>query len=162
MTTERAGRRPALRRLLGAALLGCAVAACAAQTRGGAPDALSSEREIRALLDTSAAGWNRGDLATYMAFYVDSAVAMGDGPRDPQHGRASIEAGMKQGFWRSGRPAQQLRYRDVSVQMLGSDHALVVGHFVLTGADRPERVGSFTTVWARTSAGWRIIHDHSG
>jgi uncharacterized protein (TIGR02246 family) len=157
-----ARRHLTVRRLLGAALLGCAVTACAAQLHGPAADDRSSEREIRARLDTSAAGWNRGDLAAYMDFYVDSAVAMGDGPRDPQHGRASIEEGMKQGFWRAGRPAQALQYRDVTVRMLGSDHALVVGHFVLTGAGRPERVGSFTTVWARTPTGWRIIHDHSG
>ena len=69
---------------------------------------------------------------------------------------------MRQGFWRNGRPAQQLRYDHVEVRMLGADNALVTGEFILSGAGRPDRTGWFTTVWARTSQGWRMIHDHSG
>jgi ketosteroid isomerase-like protein len=57
---------------------------------------------------------------------------------------------------------QQLRYESVDIEPLGPDHALVTGKFVLTGADRPDRTGLFTTVWRRTASGWRMIHDHSG
>lgn len=119
----------------------------------------SSETEIRARLDSTAMGWNRGDLATYMAAYTpDASEMLSDGVA---HGRDRIEQTMKQGFWRTGRPLQQLHYEHVEVRMLGDDHALVTGQFVLTGADRPQRTGWFTTVWARTSDGWRMIHDHS-
>lgn len=119
----------------------------------------SSEAEIRARLDSTAVGWNRGDLATYLAVYTpDASEMLADGVA---HGRDRIEQTMKQGFWKSGRPLQQLDYEHVDVRMLGDDHALVTGEFVLTGADRPQRTGWFTTVWARTSDGWRMIHDHS-
>ena len=115
--------------------------------------------EIRARLDSTAVGWNRGELATYLAAYTPDASEML--PDGVAHGRDRIEQTMREGFWKSGRPLQQLHYEHVEVRMLGDAHALVTGRYVLTGADRPQRTGWFTTVWARTSDGWRMIHDHS-
>jgi ketosteroid isomerase-like protein len=134
------------------------LASCAtAPHQGGAMD--DAPRQIRAALDSTAAGWNRGDLATYLGVYTDSASEMlSDGPAV---GRHRIEQTMREGFWRTGRPLQQLRYQHVVVRMLAGNHALVTGQYVLSGADRPDRTGWFTTVWARTPAGWRMIHDHS-
>jgi uncharacterized protein (TIGR02246 family) len=133
-------------------------ASCATVPRAGAGSA-ADEAVIRAALDSTAAGWNRGDLPTYLAVYTDSATEMlGTGPAG---GRERIEQTMREGFWRTGRPLQALHYEHVTVRMLGADHALVTGQYVLRGADRPDRTGWFTTVWARTPAGWRMIHDHS-
>jgi hypothetical protein len=95
-----------------------------------------------------------------MSAYVDSATGNGAGGFD--RGKAAIERTMRAGFWRSGRPAQQLRYQNLRVRMLGADYALVNGEFVLSGADRPERTGLFSTVWVRTREGWRMMNDHSG
>jgi uncharacterized protein (TIGR02246 family) len=121
--------------------------------------AVSAEAEIRARLDSTALGWNRADLSQYMSMYTSDASQMG---RDSvEHGRDLIERGMRAGFWRTGRPLQTLHYESVEVRMLGSDNALVTGKFVLTGGGRPERTGMFTTIWARTGSGWRLIHDHS-
>jgi len=76
-------------------------------------------------------------------------------------GRDAIGDVMRKGYWRTGRPLQQLHYEHVDVRMLGRDDALVTGEFVLTGAGHPDRTGWFTTVWMRTPKGWRMIHDHS-
>ncbi|HEX8118224.1 MAG TPA: nuclear transport factor 2 family protein [Pyrinomonadaceae bacterium] len=115
--------------------------------------------QIRATLDSTAEGWNRGDLAQYLAAYTESATEMlSDGPHG---GVEAIEKTMREGFWKTGRPLQQLRYEHVVVRMLGKEHALVTGQYVLTGGGRPERTGWFTTVWSRTPKGWRMIHDHS-
>lgn len=114
---------------------------------------------ILAVLDTTAAGWNRGDLAAYLSAYTQSATEMLS--TGPAGGVEAIEKTMREGFWRTGRPLQQLRYESVNVRMLGRDHALVTGQYVLTGGERPERTGWFTTVWTRTPQGWRMIHDHS-
>ena len=144
-------------RALVASLLVIAASACVHVSVSQSP--ASSDVEIRARLDSTAMGWNRGDLATYLAAYTpDASEMLADGVA---HGRDRIEQTMKQGFWRTGRPLQQLHYEHVEVRMLGDDHALVTGQYVLTGADRPQRTGWFTTVWARTSDGWRMIHDHS-
>ena len=124
-----------------------------------APKPNSAEAQIRAVLDSTAEGWNRGDLAQYLAAYTPTATEMlSDGPRG---GVEVIEQTMRQGFWKTGRPLQQLRYEHVVVRMLGKENALVTGQYVLTGGGRPDRSGWFTTVWTRTPKGWRMIHDHS-
>lgn len=142
--------------LLAAAL----IAACAPSPRTPAPVAARAEPAIRAELDSTAAGWNRGDMAGYLSAYDESVVSRGI-EQGFVTGKAGAEAVMRAGFWRSGRPLQQLRYDSLVVRPLGEDYAIVTGQYVLTGADRPERRGWFTTVWARTAAGWRMIHDHS-
>ena len=141
----------------------CTASTPALQPASGVPwqaPSAADEAAIHALFDSTAAGWNRGDLATYMSVYVDSAVGAGAGSFDV--GKAAIERTMRAGFWRNGRPAQALHYEHLRVRMLGADYALVNGEFVLTGGDRAERRGLFSTVWARTSDGWRMINDHSG
>ena len=157
------------RLLLAALAAACATAACATPPRASASGASASgaavadpaaAAAIRAALDTTAAGWNRGDLATYMSVYTDSVTS--NGADRFLTGKAGVEDVMRRGFWRTGRPLQQLRYEQVTVNMLGADHALVTGKFVLTGADRPDRTGLFTSVWVRTASGWRMMHDHSG
>jgi uncharacterized protein (TIGR02246 family) len=131
--------------------------ACHART---APSpAASAEPEIRAVLDSTAAGWNRGDLGPYMAAYASDADA--GGTTGFVHGTDAIEASMRRGFWKNGTPAQQLRYEHLSVRMLGASDALVTGQYVLSGGNLPDRSGWFTTIWERRPQGWRMIHDHS-
>jgi uncharacterized protein (TIGR02246 family) len=117
------------------------------------------EKAIRATLDMTAAGWNKGDLSQYLSAYVKEATEMLS--TGPAGGVEAIEKTMKEGFWKTGRPLQTLRYESVVVRMLGKKNALVTGQYVLTGAGRPDRTGWFTTVWTKTKAGWRMIHDHS-
>jgi ketosteroid isomerase-like protein len=119
----------------------------------------TAEQQIRGILDVTAHGWNNGILAEYLSAYVPEATEMLS--TGPAGGVERIEQTMKEGFWKTGRPIQQLRYESVVVRMLGKDHALVTGQYVLSGADRPDRKGWFTTVWKKTKAGWRMIHDHS-
>jgi len=141
--------------------LGLAALALAATAFGdpAAKQPDSAEALIRATLDTTAEGWNRGDLAQYLSAYTESATEMG--PDGPRGGVKVIEQTMRGGFWKAGRPVQQLRYEHVEVRMLGKENALVTGQYVLTGGGRPDRTGWFTTVWTRTRRGWRMIHDHS-
>lgn len=119
----------------------------------------SAEDQIRAVLEITAVGWNTGDLSKYLYAYVPEATEML--ATGPAGGVEVIEKTMKEGFWKSGRPLQQLRYENLVVRMLGKENALVTGQFILSGADKPDRKGWFTTVWTKTKAGWRMIHDHS-
>jgi len=118
-----------------------------------------AEAEIKALLNSTAEGWNAGDLSKYLAVYRPDATEMLS--TGPKGGVEAIEDTMKRGFWKSGRPEQTLRYENVVVRMIGKEGALVTGQFILTGAGKPDRSGWFTTVWVKTKDGWRMIHDHS-
>lgn len=133
----------------------------AAQTFGQQSKQKSNpaETQIRSLLESTAVGWNEGNLEKYLAVYTPEATEMlANGPAG---GVEAIEKTMKEGFWKTGRPLQTLHYESVVVRMLGKDNALVTGKFVLTGANRPERTGWFTSVWQKTKNGWQMIHDHS-
>ena len=114
---------------------------------------------IKAVLNSTADGWNAGDLSKYLAAYVPEATEMtADGPKG---GVEVIEKTMKDGFWKTGRPLQTLHYEHVEVRMLGKNNALVTGQYVLTGASRPDRKGWFTTIWVKAGKNWRMMHDHS-
>ena len=117
------------------------------------------EKTIRATLEKTAEGWNKGDLNQYLAFYTKDATEMLS--NGPAGGVEAIEKTMKEGFWKTGKPVQALHYENVVVRFVGKNAALVTGKFVLSGANRPDRTGWFTTVWEKTKNGWRMIHDHS-
>ena len=137
-----------------------ALSACHANINVGTPSAVDAERAVRARLQSTADGWNRGDLAAYMAVYDSSSAQMG--ANGAEHGMAIIERTMRRGFWRTGRPLQQLRYENVEFRPLGAHHALVTGRFVLNGPDLPDRTGVFSSVWSDESGEWHMIWDHSG
>ena len=117
------------------------------------------EKAIRAALERTADGWNKGDLNEYLSPYTKDATEMLS--TGPAGGVEAIEKTMKEGFWKSGRPVQTLRYENIVVRPLGKKNALVTGQYVLSGAGKPDRTGWFTTVWTKTKTGWKMIHDHS-
>jgi len=119
----------------------------------------SAQEHINAVLQYTALGWNTGDLSKYLYAYVPEATEMLS--TGPTGGVEAIEKTMKEGFWKTGRPLQHLHYEHIVIRMLGKENALVTGQYVLSGAERPDRTGWFTTVWTKTKKGWRMIHDHS-
>jgi ketosteroid isomerase-like protein len=119
----------------------------------------SDAASIRAMLNTSAAGWNRGELPVYLSAYVDSATAMG--PTGLVRGVRGIERQMRAGYWRTGRPLQTLTYDHLEIRPIGPNQAIVTGQYILIGEGVSNRSGWFTTIWVRTPAGWRMVHDHS-
>ncbi len=118
-----------------------------------------TEQAIQALLDQSAASWNRGDLDGHLADNADSISFMTR--NGPIVGKSKTADALRRGFFKDGKPIQQLRFQQVTIRRLGEGHALVVGRFILDGGGQPEQSGWFSTVWERQAAGWRVIHDHS-
>ena len=53
-----------------------------------------------------------------------------------------------------------LTFELLSVQHLGADGAIVLGKWALTGGSNAAG-GVFSVAFERTSAGWRIVHDHT-
>ena len=151
-------RHPGWTILLVAAAFGCA-AQMKTKDRASALRYPSDQAAITAVFDTTTAGWNRGELPIYLSAYTESATAMGR--NGPERGVNAIGDQMRAGFWKTGRPAQQLHYDHLEIRPLGPDSALVTGQYILSGGGLPNRAGWFTTIWARTPAGWRMIHDHS-
>jgi uncharacterized protein (TIGR02246 family) len=147
-----------MRRHLALPLLFALTAVFAAQS-AHAQDTASVEATIAAAFAGSAAAWNDADSDGHVAIYADSAAFMtGEGPAIGRERTAEI---LERAFFRDGAPAQQLRFEHLTVTMLGEDHALATGHFILSGGGMDDNTGWFTTIWQRIDDGWRIIHDHS-
>ncbi len=141
-------------------LIVCAIAISTVSAIGQTTAKMSKdETTIRASLERTAKGWNDGVLSEYLSVYTKDATEMLS--TGPAGGVEAIEKTMKEGFWKTGKPLQKLHYESLEVRFLGKKGALVTGKYVLTGADKPDRTGWFTTVWEKTKDGWRMIHDHS-
>lgn len=132
--------------------------AAAAPAAAGAQT--TTHADLEQIFTQMATAWNAGDMSGHVAPYADSATMMTG--RGPAGGRERIAEMLSRAFWRDGRPMQQLRFEQVLVRPIGTDGAVVTGRFILSGGERDEQTGWFTTVWERTADGWRIVHDHSG
>jgi ketosteroid isomerase-like protein len=114
--------------------------------------------EVIRLMHQSATDWNNADLDAFMALYDTASTFMfSSGPVGLKKMRANYE----RGFFKDGKPIQQLRFEDLQVRSLGADHALLTGKFVLSGNNLPDRKGIYTLVFVKRSNGWKILHDHS-
>ncbi len=119
----------------------------------------AAEEIIAAALGASADAWNHGDINGHVAIYADSAAFMTN--NGPAIGRERTAELLERAYFQDGAPSQQLRFEHLTVQMLGNDHAIAVGNFILSGGGMDDNTGWFTTIWERTEHGWRVIHDHS-
>ena len=145
-------------------LFGLAVAAACdtnepAQDADEAADPAAAEAAIDSVLDEMVAAWNRDDLTGHVDAYADSGTyTTGDGLAV---GHAAVER-LMQGFVTPDGLAGTLAFDDVLVRMLGGDHALATGGFLVEDVrDTLDIRGRFTLVLERDSTGWRVLHDHS-
>ena len=128
-------------RRIAAAVTVVALSACASQMGSiGGFRSSSDAAAIKAVFDTTAAGWNRGELPVYLSAYVDSATAMGS--TGLVRGVAGIEGQMRAGFWRTGRPLQNLSYDHLEIRPIGPDQAIATGQYILSGGGRPDRTAT--------------------
>ena len=113
---------------------------------------------IRAVLNTQAAAWNRGDIDAYLAGYAQSDDTMFVGT-DVTRGWTNVRDRYKAKY---DSPAKMgtLVFSDLDLRPLGNDDVIVTGAWKLTReADTPH--GRFTLIFHRRPEGWRIVYDHS-
>jgi uncharacterized protein (TIGR02246 family) len=124
--------------------------------------AAAQTQELERAMRASEAAWNRGDLETFASYYDDS-------PQTTFIGREVTRGGTKAILdrYRRGYPTREkmgtLTYSEMEVRPLADGVALMTGRFALqrTAEGGGDTAGTFTLIWKRTPAGWKIIHDHS-
>src|SRR5436853_3604261 len=118
-----------------------------------------TETAIRAVLDAQAAAWNRGDLEGYMDGYnrsPDTVFVAGD--RINRGWQAVLDRYKKS--YDTREKMGVLTFSDLEITVLSKDAALALGRWRLKRAnDEPH--GTFSLLFRKTKAGWRIVHDHS-
>lgn len=108
----------------------------------------------------AAQAWNRGDLDGFLSTYKDDAQTAFMAPQIT-YGLADIKARYARSYFKDGKPKAQLTYGDLKFRPLGADHVLMTGRWYLTDPEGQRQEGYYTLIWAKTAAGWKMIHDHS-
>ena len=118
-----------------------------------------SETAIRAVLDAQVAAWNRGDIESYMNGYDRSPNTEFVGADSITRGWQDVLDRYKKRYDTRDKMGT-LAFSDLEITMLSNDAALVLGRWRLKRAnDEPH--GTFTLLFRKRKAGWRIVHDHS-
>ena len=144
--------------LLGLAILFSCTAARSASPPTGKNDS-KAEAAIRAVIDAQAAAWNRGDLEGYMDGYDRSSNTEFVGGDTITRGWQTVLDRYRRNY-NSREKMGVLTFSDLEISILSKDAALVLGRWHLKRAtDEPH--GTFSLLFRKTKAGWRIVHDHS-
>ena len=115
---------------------------------------------VRKVLDAQVRAWNKGDLPGFMEGYWKSPdLSFFSGNNKTAGWQATLERYQKK-YQGEKKEMGQLAFKDLSIELLGSDHALVKGRFQLQ-MKQEAPTGIFTLILKKVPAGWRIIHDHT-
>ena len=121
----------------------------------------ATEGAIRNVLETQQAAWNRGDVEAFMSGY------------DASESTTFVGAAITRGYqrvldnYRRRYPTKEkmgrLTFSDLEVHPLGAEYASVIGKWHLDrAADAGGNAGGiFTLLFRKTSAGWKVILDHT-
>jgi len=144
-------------RTLALALL---LAACASNTPHIGHFEPSDRAAITSVLDNQIAAWNRGDLPSYMDGYARTPALVFTSGGDIRRGWQEALNHYQSRYAIDPKAMGTLEFQIDSIDPVGADGAVVLGHWELTGTAHPGR-GVFTLVLERRPEGWRIIHDHT-
>jgi ketosteroid isomerase-like protein len=126
-----------------------------------APAHAEDRAEITQILSNQTLSWNKGDVDTFMTGYWKSPDLTFSGSGGTQRGYEAVLQRYKHGY-PDRSTMGHLDFSDLDFHFIGSDGALVLGHWHLTrDKDKGDIGGVFSLVWQRFPEGWRIIHDHT-
>jgi ketosteroid isomerase-like protein len=120
---------------------------------------IKAAEAIKAVMDAQTAAWNRGDLEGYMDGYDRSPNTEFVGGDTITRGWQTVLDRYRKNY-SSREKMGALTFSDLEITILSKDAALVLGRWRLKRAnDEPH--GTFSLLFRKTKAGWRIVHDHS-
>ncbi|MDQ6706622.1 MAG: nuclear transport factor 2 family protein [Acidobacteriota bacterium] len=123
--------------------------------------AQSPDGAIRRVLRDQVAAWNRGDAAAFMLGYDNSPRTTFVG-KEVTRGYAQVLARYRERYPTKDNMGT-LAFSDLEISPLGDGYASVLGRYHLSrsAAAGGEGQGIFTLLFKRTTAGWKIILDHT-
>ena len=115
---------------------------------------------VRKVLDEQAAAWNKGDLEGFMAGYWRSPDLTFFSGNKAEHGWQATLDRYRTRYQGEGKEMGKLTFREVRIDLLGPDAALVRGRWQLTLKSGTPG-GLFTLIFRKLPGGGRIVHDHT-
>jgi ketosteroid isomerase-like protein len=121
--------------------------------------ATDSAAQVRAVMAAQVTAWNRGDVDGFMAGYARSAATEFVSGDKVTRGWETVRDRYRRKYDNRGKMGE-LSFSDIEITPIGADAAIVLGRWkLIRHSDKPH--GFFTLLFRRTSAGWRIVHDHT-
>jgi uncharacterized protein (TIGR02246 family) len=115
---------------------------------------------VRKVLDAQVKAWNKGDLPGFMEGYWQAPdLTFFSGNTKTAGWQATLERYRKK-YQTDKKDMGKLTFQDLEIEILGADHALVRGRFLLKMKEESS-TGLFTLILRKLPRGWRIIHDHT-
>jgi len=120
----------------------------------------SAKTAIRKVLDDQVVAWNKKDLEGFMAGYWQSPdLTFLSGSTKTRGWQATLDRYRKK-YQGEGKEMGKVSFVEITIQMIGTDHALVTGRWQLELSK--EKIGGlFTLIMRKLEPGWRIVHDHT-
>ena len=117
--------------------------------------------EVRALIATQAAEWNRGDIDAFVSHYARTPEFRFFGGGDVVDSAEKLAARYRKRY-QNADPADfgTLDFRDVDIVVAGPDAALARGRYRVSHKGKVQQ-GLFTILVRKVGTDWRIVHDHS-
>ena len=124
-------------------------------------DAAAEQNAILTVVKSQETAWNAGKLEEFMVGYWDSPELIFRSGDEVTRGYADTLARYRKRYQQDGAEMGQLTFADLQVDLLGSDQAIVTGHWQLKRqTDEPR--GLFTLRLKKLpQLGWKIISDHT-
>lgn len=120
----------------------------------------STRLDILAMMNRSAAAWNRGDLDAFVSDYDSAMTTTFIGHNEVLRGRAAIRAVYASRFAPGGQ-RDSLSFENVEVDLLAPDAANVIAFYRLQRGDSTTSRGPTSLVMRKRGTAWKIVHDHS-
>lgn len=117
------------------------------------------DQQIRKILGTQVAEWNKGSLEHYMEGYWNSDSLVFIGKNGPTYGYAPTLARYQKSY--PDRATMGiLSFEIISLQRLSADHYFAIGKWALK-RDAGDVGGSWTLLFRKIQGVWKIVVDHS-
>ncbi len=113
-------------------------------------------------LEAQEIAWNNGDVHGYVenGYASDSGITFFSGGTRIE-GYQNILSHYQNSYGKDGKEMGELSFRQINVEYLGKEHALVRGKWRLILKDGLWIDGWFTLIMIDDGGEWKIIHDHT-
>lgn len=138
---------------------GLAAETCGQDARAGERETQPEKELLTKMLKTQVAAWNNADLEGFMSTYWKSPeLTFSSGGQTTRGWQATLDRYRKK--YQSAEQMGTLAFRELDIQLLAPDVALVLGRWSLKRSDDSPS-GNFSLVVKKLQGHWRIVHDHS-
>lgn len=118
------------------------------------------EDAIRSVLSSQTGAWNRGDIPAFMEGYLKTdALRFASGNAVQSGYQATLERYLRN--YGTAAKMGTLSFRDLDVDVLSEDAAVVFGRFYLERPEEGDATGLFTLIFRKIDGQWVIVHDHT-